>query len=108
MEPSENSRGVHLQISYTLRRTSTAVDVKGGCYKKIPWRVAEAEDPEQAGICADQLKNGDRSTYGPLEICYLETLVPALEEPSPALKPGASAVGHINLMHALRSDASDG
>ena len=37
----------------------------------VPWRIVEAEDIVQAGIDAEQLKNGDISKMTPLKLDML-------------------------------------
>ena len=55
-------------MSYALRRVSSDAAMKGGWLKCVPWRFAEAGDPEQAAICLQQLKDGDPTRMGPLEL----------------------------------------
>ena len=43
------------------------------------WRIAEAEDPEQAEICAQLLISGDKSTMTTLELWMLENILSDLQ-----------------------------
>ena len=75
----EGHAATQRQVSYSLRRVAYFTDLKGGYFKSISARVSEAEDPEQARICVDQLLHGNPEKFGPLELHYRDELLESLE-----------------------------
>jgi hypothetical protein len=66
-------------LSFSGRRTGSEMKLKGKFLKLVPWRVAESEDPEQAAVCAEQLRTTSESRMSPLELRYKQKLLPSLE-----------------------------
>ena len=66
-------------LSFSLRKTAVELNLKSKYLRHMPWRIAEAEDPEQAEICAQLLISGDKSTMTTLELWMLENILSDLQ-----------------------------
>ena len=67
------------QVAFTTRKLVGEVSLKYKWLDMVPWRIAEAESPEQASICRQQLLDGDPEKMTLLELRYRHELVDDLE-----------------------------
>ena len=66
-------------LSFAMRSVAQMCVLKFKWLSSVPWRVVEAEDIVQAGICAEQLRSGDTSKMTPLELDMRDNLLLSLE-----------------------------
>lgn len=69
-------------LSFAMRSVAQMCVLKFKWLSSVPWRVVEAEDIVQAGICAEQLRSGDTSKMTPLELDMRDNLLLSLEASS--------------------------
>ena len=75
----ENVAWVAQSLSFICRRLAVDLSYKTSHYGLVPWLVSEADDPEVAGQCAVQLRDGNVASFSPLELSYREKLLGDLE-----------------------------
>lgn len=91
LEFAEGILWIARAVSFTARKTFSDLKYKTTYFDNAPWRVAEARDPVQAGIVAEQLQNGNVERFTPLELGYRNRLLPDLMVIlSEGLKPHAT------------------
>jgi hypothetical protein len=74
--------GVHwilLSVSAALRRVAAELKEKFRWLWRVPWLVAEADDPEIAAVCVAQLSVADAGSLDTLALEYREVFLEALQ-----------------------------
>ena len=73
----EGVQWIWSQLAFVMRKVGQQLVLELKWLKMVPYRIAEAEDPEQARICADQLTSANADGLSPL-LRKMLTLVPDL------------------------------
>ena len=76
---AEGVQWICSQVAFTTRKLVGEVSLKYKWLDMVPWRIAEAESPEQASICRQQLLDGDPAKMTLLELRCRHELVDDLE-----------------------------
>ena len=87
VDDCEGSVWAFERTSHAMRSLSKELDIRGRWLLRIPWRVSEADSPEQAAECSLQLINASNADLDPLSLHYKEDLLGDLQ---------AAAVSHIH------------
>jgi hypothetical protein len=75
----EGKAWIQQEVSFSLRTTGLQLRTKGKFMDVVPFRLSEAESPEHATACAQQLRNLDLAKCTPLERRYHDELLPELD-----------------------------